>query len=171
VKLFRDVSGLRCSLFAAAALAVAGCSSGSSMPPVSGNAMPVGPSTVTTTSSDRQNDAVTTFSSNPCAHPKFPTVCVQQGNYSTLGIQENCGKSTRACGSVHWSTKTSSKEISAYFQPNPGNPSSEVVSAFIKMKVGRYTQTIKITCSKDKDCVKYPLKATIYVLKYGGGKE
>lgn len=159
----------------AALLVVTGCAGGSSLPPAGGDTPAVVGSaasavSVSTTSIRHGNDTVTLFGSSICGHPKFPTVCVQQGQYVTLGIQETCGKSKAACGHVKWSTTTSNKGITAYFEPNPGDPTSEIVMAFIEMKPGRYSQTIKIDCSKDKNCVKYPLKATVYVLKYGGGK-
>jgi hypothetical protein len=149
-------------------LAVAACSGGSALPPASDDAPAVTGPAVSPSIVGKENGTMTTAGANPCANPKWPTVCVQQGEYGSLGLQETCGGTKAKCGAVRWSTKTSNKGLTAYFQPNPGNGTTEIVDAFITMKVGRYSQTIKIVCAKDKGCVKNPLKATIYVTKNVG---
>jgi hypothetical protein len=168
VQLFRGVSFFRSTFFAICGVALVSCSGANTLPTVSEDAPAVVGPAVSTTSAHQTNSGISTFAANPCANPKFPVVCVQQGQYGQLSIQETCGKTRAACGKVKWTTKTSNKGLTAYFQPNPGDPTTEIVDAFITMKVGKYSQTIKIDCSKNKNCIKYPLKATIYVTKAQG---
>lgn len=101
----------------------------------------------------------------PCRHPQFPTICVRQGHSSALGIEITCTKNgkTVTCGTVTWTTKTSNKGLTASFEPNPGNPTTETVRATKTIRVGHYSQTITTKCSNVPNCPKDYL-APIYVL-------
>jgi len=99
-------------------------------------------------------------------HPKFPLVCVKQGHTGPLSIKVTCMKGTKkvSCGSVRWSSKTSDKGLKWSFKPNPGNPTTETVTASKTIKPGSYSQSLTAKCSKVPGCPK-DYNAPIDVLK------
>ncbi len=101
----------------------------------------------------------------PCRHPQFPTVCVKRGHSATLGIKITCTRNGNpvACGTVTWSAKPSNKGLTASFEPNPGNPTTETIHAAKTLRLGKYSQSITTKCSNVPDCPKDYL-APIYVV-------
>ncbi len=101
----------------------------------------------------------------PCRHPQFPVVCVKRGHSATLGIKITCTRNGNpvACGTVTWSTKPSNKGLTASFEPNPGNPTTETIHAAKTLRLGKYSQSITTKCSNVPDCPKDYL-APIYVV-------
>ena len=103
-------------------------------------------------------------SSPPCK--TFPNICVKQGGTGTLGIKVTCKRNNKPvkCGSVRWFTKTSNTGLKWSFKPNPGNPTTETITASKTIKVGQYSQSISAKCSNVPNCPK-AFPAAIYVLK------
>ena len=153
-----------CVLATAAALVavLAGCSNTATMP-----ATGVSPAAVL---SGASNAVPVTFAdgatmdAQACKNPKFPLICVKQGGKGTLFIQENCPGSPGPCGKVTWKTKIATIGLKGSFDPNPGNPTTETVTATMKVKPGQYLQYIDASCSEVPNCAtKFPAK--IIVLK------
>ncbi len=90
-----------------------------------------------------------TENSNPCLHPKFPLICVKQGHSSQLKIQVTCKRNSKkiSCGKVQWSTKMSNPGLKGSFKPNPGNPTTETVTASKTIKPAHYYQLLSVKCS------------------------
>ncbi len=101
------------------------------------------------------DDAGTIFAKNLCKNPTFPLVCVKDGTSSTLGLKETCRKGTKpiSCGTVHYRAKTNSPGLDVSFSPDPGNPTTETITAAAKLKPGTYQQVIDVKCSKVPACV------------------
>jgi hypothetical protein len=71
---------------------------------------------------------------------------------------------TVPCGKVRWSAKTSNPGLKGVFKPNPGNPSTETITASRRMKVGHYRQLIVARCTAFKGCIEKG-KGLIWVIK------
>jgi len=136
-------------------LFAAGCSANSSLPFSGGS---VGSAITGITPS------VVSLSS--CTNPKKVKVCVPQGGSAPLKIKLICHKQSGSvpCGKVKWSTKTSNSGLTASFKPNPGNPTTETVTASKTIKPGNYTQAITADCSFAPHCVAH-ISGQIVVLK------
>jgi hypothetical protein len=160
---FRSFS--RYALAAAASVAIAGCSSGFRSLPMSSeqspqSAMNSGFAPVII-SFEPADDAWTAFATSSC---KYPVVCVKQGGKGTLSIKAACYNKQQirvACGTVHWTTKTSNNELKGSFKPDPGNPTKETVTASRTIKPGNYTQTLTVTCSRCTESKKATYRITV----------
>ncbi len=146
-------------------LAIAGVSgllvacSSNSIPPVPQAAPSYSASVVPATSGAA---ALTVFAKGKCKNPAFPLLCVKRGDENSLGLRLTChrGKKTIHCGKVTWSATISRRGLRASFSPNPGNPSTETVTASRRVKPGNYFQRISWTCtgfSKCKDHSMWPI--------------
>ncbi|MBV8375070.1 MAG: hypothetical protein JO302_06130 [Candidatus Eremiobacteraeota bacterium] len=89
------------------------------------------------------------FSTKTICRTQFPLACVKQGGVSRLKFGLQCTKDNRriSCGTVRWKVRTSAKQLTAAFSPNPGNPSRETIAASASLKIGDYTQTVLTTCT------------------------
>jgi hypothetical protein len=101
------------------------------------------------------DDAATIFAKANCKDPKFPLVCVKDGSSSTLGVKETCKRGGKkiSCGAVHWSAKVSHPGLKAEFSPDPGDPTTETITAAAGLKPGTYSQVITVKCSAVPACV------------------
>jgi hypothetical protein len=83
-----------------------------------------------------------------CTDPKILKVCVKPGDSAKLGVELTCTRGGKkvTCGRVMWSTKASNAGLKGKFNPNPGNPTIETVSASRTIKKGHYSQVITARC-------------------------
>jgi hypothetical protein len=161
VKLHVNLRSARYVLGAAAlSLLVAGCSNAGTVPSVGGanlssqwsQAKPdfsAARGVLSSASTEAAAVPAETENSNPCLHPKFPLICVKQGHSSQLKIQVTCKRGSQkiSCGKVQWSTKVSNPGLKASFKPNPGNPTTETVTASKTIKPAHYYQLLSVKCS------------------------
>ncbi|HEY6325371.1 MAG TPA: hypothetical protein VIW73_02500 [Candidatus Cybelea sp.] len=134
-------------------LFVAGCSSGRSLP---GTGPSYGVSGM----------ALEGFVPDVCTNPKIFKVCVKPGGSGKLGLKLTCRNHNGGrvpCGKVHWSTKMSHAGLTGAFQPNPGNPTVETVTATKSTPKGHYSQAITVTCTGVPSCVVYQ-KGAVWVI-------
>lgn len=94
------------------------------------------------------------FAKGKCKNPQFPLICVKRGSVNSLGVRLTChrGKKTIHCGKVTWVAKVDHHGLRATFSPDPGNPSTEMVTASSRVKPGDYYQTISWTCTGYPNC-------------------
>ncbi|MGA8533209.1 MAG: hypothetical protein WB615_03755, partial [Candidatus Tumulicola sp.] len=144
---------------ALAAIVLASCSSGGSVPSL-GNAGLAGqvrqslPDAVDThgtlgaTIESPAKRPIDFGKGTACKNPQFPLICVKKGHSATLGIKVTCTKGSKniSCGSIKWSTVTNNKGLTASFKPNPGNPTTETVHASSTIPVGHYSQSLTAKC-------------------------
>ncbi|MGA8475550.1 MAG: hypothetical protein WB681_10800 [Candidatus Cybelea sp.] len=159
----------RTGRYLAAAIAglvfVAGCSSGRPLPNAqSGPALAASSqSTAQMTVSGMRSDAI---APDACSDPAKLKICLRAGTSAKLKITLTCTHYSQSvpCGTVHWFTKTSNLGLKGSFRPDPGNPTTETITASRKIKVGHYYQTITAKCSAFKGCVTKG-KGAIWVIK------
>jgi hypothetical protein len=165
VKLLLDL-GARPLLagLAAGVLLVAGCSSGRSLPSTAAGSG-LAPSSRTTAGLGVTGIAPEGFVPDACTDPKILKVCVRPGGSAKLGIKLTCHSSgvTVPCGKVRWSTRMSHAGLAGTFKPDPGNPTTETVTATKSTKVGHYFQTITARCTGVPSCVVHG-KGAVWVI-------
>jgi hypothetical protein len=144
---------------------VAGCSSGRSLPNAQSGPALAMPSQQTTklTVSGMTSDTVV---SDACSDPAKLKICLRAGGSYKLKITLTCTHYSVSvpCGTVHWFAKTSNLGLKGSFRPDPGNPTTETVTASRKIKVGHYDQIITAKCTAFKGCVEKG-KGLIWVIK------
>jgi hypothetical protein len=101
-----------------------------------------------------------------CTDPKEIKVCLEAGTSAKLPIRLICKKNSGkvSCGKVTWTTKMSNKELTAKFSPNPGNPTTETITASKSIEVGHYTQAIVAKCTFVPECVDH-LMGDVWIVK------
>ncbi len=147
---------------AAGVLLIAGCSSGRSLPSA-GPGSGLAPSSHT--AAGFSGMAPEGFVPDACTDPKILKVCVRPGGSAKLGIKLTChsGTVTVPCGKVRWSTKMSHAGLKGSFKPDPGNPTTETVTATKSTKRGHYHQTITARCTGVPSCVVHG-KGAVWVI-------
>jgi hypothetical protein len=155
MKLFLANSSLWRAAAIAAAVAIAGCSANGGVPAVSG----VGAGATQSIHVQLINEGMAPDS---CSIPSQFKVCVKPGGAYKLKLTLTCNSGS--CGTVKWSTKMSYAQLKGTFKPNPGNPTTETISATKTAKVGHYTQTLTAKCSLAPSCV-FHQKGQVWVIK------
>jgi len=145
-------------------LLIAGCSGGRSLPST-GAGSGFAPSSRMTAGFSVSGMAPEGFMPDACTNPKILKVCVRPGGSAKLGIKLTCKKGSKVvkCGRVHWSTKMSHAGLAGTFSPNPGNPTTETVTATKSTKIGHYSQTISFKCSAFPSCAGHG-KGAVWVI-------
>ncbi len=130
----------------------AGCSSGGSVPSAGPG---LAPSARTTAEFGVTGTAPDGFVPDGCTKPKMLKVCVKPGGSVKLGIKLTCHRNGKVvkCGHVRWSTKMSHSGLKGTFKPDPGNPTTETVTATKSTPKGHYSQTITARCTGVPSCV------------------
>jgi hypothetical protein len=105
------------------------------------------------------------FLPDACTNPKILKVCVRPGGSAKLGIKLTCHSGTLSvpCGKVRWSTKMSHAGLAGTFKPDPGNPTTETVTATKSTKLGHYYQTVTARCTGVPSCVVHG-KGAVWVI-------
>jgi len=166
VKLFLNSGTGRYLAAAIAGLVfIAGCSSGRPLPNAQ-SGPGLSPSSQLTTKLTVSGMASDAFVSDACSDPAKLKICLRAGSSAKLKITLTCknGSFTVPCGKVRWSAKTSNPGLKGFFRPNPGNPSTETITASRTIKVGHYHQTITARCTAFKGCIEKG-KGLIWVIK------
>ncbi len=120
----------------------------------------------TTASSSAVTAASLGMSPDACSDPAKLKVCLKPGGTYKLQLTLTCkiGTQSASCGTTTWSTKTSNKLLGGKFKPNPGDPTTETVTAAKTIKIGHYSQTISVSCTGVPNC-NYKSNGAIWIVK------
>jgi hypothetical protein len=106
------------------------------------------------------------FAPDACSDPSKLKVCIKPGGTYKLKITLTCkiGTQSASCGTVTWTTKMSNKSIKGKFKPNPGNPTTETITAAQSTKIGHYSQEVNAKCTGVPGC-NFSQKGLIWIIK------